>query len=295
MLDVHANGIRFAVTEARGSGERGLALCLHGWPELGYSWRHQLPMLAELGYRAWAPDLRGFGRSERPTRTRDYAMEILIEDVAGLVEAAGEERATILSHDWGGLIAWHVAMRRPELVERLVVMNLPHPACLMREVRHGDQARRSFYVALFQIPGLAERMLAEDGYRRIENAFTSMAVDPTRFTEDDLRIYREAAASPGAITAHMSYYRDFVRGGGGRRQAKLGFPVIEAPTLLVWGEQDTALGKATTIGTGDYVADLTVRYLPHASHWVQQEAPETVNAMVRAWLLDHPVPQAWEV
>lgn len=292
-IEVDANGLRFHVLE-EGEGDR-LALCLHGFPELSYSWRHQLPLLGRLGYRAWAPDMRGYGRTERPTRTRDYAMEILIDDVVGLVHAAGCKKATIIAHDWGGLIAWHVAMRHPEVVDRLVVMNLPHPALLAREIRRGPQALRSLYALVFQIPWLPERMLSADGHRRIDNAFTSMAVDPTSFTDEDLRRYREAASEPGALTAMLAYYRAYVRGGGAARQRALGFPRIDAPTLMIWGEHDTALGKETTIGTAEHVSDLTVRYLPNASHWVQQEAPETVNAMLRAWLTGARVPQAWEI
>ncbi len=294
MRFVEANGIRFGVREEVGSGERGLALCLHGFPESSHSWRHLLPTLAALGYRAWAPDLRGYGASDKPPRTEDYAIEVLMDDVGGLIAAAGAERATILSHDWGGLIAWHVAMRRPELVERLIVMNLPHPACLAREIRHGRQLRKLWYVAAFQIPGLAERQLAQDGFRRIDNAFTATAVHPERFTEDDLRAYRESAAQPGALRGMLAYYRAFVRGGGGRRQQRLGYPTIEAPTLVIWGEHDLALEKATTIGTDRYVHDLTLRYV-NASHWVQQDAPEVVDAMVRAWLSGERVPEEWEL
>lgn len=292
-LRVRANGLRFHVTEA-GEGDE-LVLCLHGFPELGYSFRHQLPMLAGLGYRVWAPDLRGYGQTERPRRTADYAIERLLDDVSGLIEAAGVRRATLVSHDWGGLIAWHFAHRRPEQLDRLVVMNLPHPVLLARAIRRGPQLLRSLYVLLFQLPWLPERMLAADGHRRIERAFTSMAVDPSRFMQEDLRIYRDAAAEPGALRAMLAYYRAYVLGGGSRRQARLGYPVIEAPTLLIWGERDTALGRETTIGTDELVRDLTVRYLPTASHWVQQEDPERVNAMLAAWLSGARVPEAWEI
>jgi pimeloyl-ACP methyl ester carboxylesterase len=252
-------------------------------------------LLARLGYRAWAPDLRGYGRSERPRRTREYAMEILIDDVAGLIEAAGVRRATIVAHDWGGLIAWHVAMRRPELVDRLALLNIPHPAPLARELRRLPQLRRSWYVGLFQLPWLPERFLSQDRHRPIENAFLSTAADPSRFTGEDLRVYREAAAQPGALTAMLAYYRAHVRGGGARRQRRLGFPTIEAPTLVLWGERDSALGKETTIGTSAYVRHLTTRFIPSAAHWVQQEAPEIVNAMLEAWLAGRDVPEAWEI
>src|SRR5690606_6772879 len=219
-IEVRANGIRFHVLE-EGEGDR-LALCLHGFPELSISWRHQLPLLARLGYRAWAPDLRGYGRTERPPRTRDYAIETLIEDVVGLIEAGGRP-ATLIAHDWGGIIAWYVAMRRPELLERLVIMNVPHPAPLARELRTNlRQLSRLSYTAFFQIPRLPERVIAQDDYRRIDNAFTATAVDPSCFGEEDLRAYREAASQPGALKAMLSYYRAYLRGGGLRRQRKLG-------------------------------------------------------------------------
>ncbi len=292
-IEVRANGLRFAVRE-EGEGDR-LALCLHGFPELGYSWRRQLPLLARLGYRAWAPDLRGYGESDRPVGRSEYAIEALMDDVEGLVEAAGVRRATILAHDWGGIIAWWLAMRRPRLVERLVCMNIAHPMPLRREMRRPRQAARLWYTLLFQIPGLAERSLSQDGHRRIENAFLTTSVRPERFSEEDLRVYREAASRPGALTAMLSYYRAYILGGGLRRQLALGCPVIEAPTLLIWGEHDVAQRKETTIGTGRWVRDLTIRYLPDAGHWVQQEAPEEVNAILEAWLTDRAVPQAWEI
>ncbi len=292
-IDVRANGIRFHVLE-QGEGER-LALCLHGFPELGYSYRHQLPMLAELGYRAWAPDLRGFGKSERPPRTRDAAIEILMDDVAGLIDAAGVKRATVIAHDWGGIIAWWLAMRRPELLDRLVILNIPHPAALVRELRSVRQLLRLIYAGYFQIPRLPERFFAQDGYRHIDNAFLSTSVNPERFREEDLRIYREAAAEPGALHAMLAYYRAYGVGGGFRRQIRLGYRAIECPTLMIWGERDIALGKETTIGTSAWVHDLTLRYIANAGHWVQQEAPEQVNAILRAWLEGRPPPQAWEV
>lgn len=292
-IEVRANGIRFHVLE-EGAGDK-LALCLHGFPELSLSWRRQLPLLARLGYRAWAPDLRGYGKSERPRRTRDYAIEILIDDVVGLIEAGGRP-ATLIGHDWGGFIAWFVAMRRPELLERLVVMNIPHPALLARELRRNPrQMWQMLYAFLFQIPVLPERLLSQDDHRRIENAFVDTAVDPSCFREEDLRAYREAASQPGALSAMLAYYRAYARGGGHLRQRRLGFPRIEVPTLMIWGEQDAFLRKEGTIGTEAFVRDLTVRYLPDAAHWVQQEDPARVNAILEHWLTGASVPQAWEL
>lgn len=287
--EVKANGLRFHVAAA-GSGER-LALCLHGFPETWFSWRYQLPLLARLGYRAWAPDLRGYGRSERPARLRDYAIETLLDDVAGLIDAAGARSTVLIAHDWGAILAWYFAMRRLRPLERLAILNVPHPAAMERELRHWRQLRRSWYAIFFQLPWLPERLLAARGGRLVGRAILDSARDPARFPDDVLRVYREAAAQPGATKAMLDYYRALVRGGGGRRQRLLGYPVIETPTLLVWGEDDVALTKQTTFGTGTWVRDLTVRYLPGVSHWVQQEAPESVNAMLEAFLTGRPVPE----
>ena len=290
---VHANGLRFHVA-ACGDGDR-LALCLHGFPECWYSWRFQLPVLAELGYRAWAPDLRGYGRSERLPEREDYAIERLMDDVAGLIDAAGARQTILLAHDWGALIAWYFAMRRLRPLQRLVVMNVPHPAVGERIWRMPRQLLRSWYVLFFQIPWLPERLLGARRQRAIGDAFRNMAVDKNRFPDDVLQIYRDNAAAPGALTAMINYYRALVSGGGAARQGKLGYPRIQTPTLMIWGEQDSALGKETTYGTERYVDDFTIRYLPRVSHWVQQEAPEIVNAMLRAWLTGQPVPETSEL
>jgi len=284
---VKANGLRFHVA-ACGEGDR-LALFLHGFPECGYSWRHQLPLLARLGYRAWAPDLRGYGETDRPPRREDYAIERLMDDVAGLIDASGARSTVLLAHDWGALIAWYFAMRRVRPLERLVIMNVPHPAAMERALRGWRQVARSWYVLFFQIPWLPEALLRARDCRAIGDAFRNMAVDKSRFPDEVLRVYRDNAARPGALTAMLNYYRALVRGGGGNRQRALGYPVIETPTLMVWGERDSALGVETTYGTDRHVPNLTVRYLPDVSHWVQQEAPEKVNEVLEEWLEGEPV------
>ena len=286
---VQANGLRFHVAEC-GSGDR-LALCLHGFPECWYSWRHQLPLLARLGYRAWAPDLRGYGETDRPAAMRDYAIEALMDDVAGLIDAAQPRETVLLAHDWGAVIAWCFAIRRRRPLDRLVVMNLPHPAPFARELRTWKQLRRSWYALFFQLPRLPEALMRAGDYRVIRDAFRGSAIDQSRFPDEVLQVYRDNAARPGALTAMLNYYRAVVRGGGGERQRKLGYAMIETPTLLLWGEADVALCKETTFGTDQYVRDLTLRYLPRVSHWVQQEAPEAVNAMLEAWLTGQAVPE----
>ncbi|MCP4005980.1 MAG: alpha/beta hydrolase [bacterium] len=289
-LRVQANGLNFHVRSC-GEGDR-LALFLHGFPENSYSWRYQMPALAELGFRAWAPDLRGYGTSDKPGRMEDYAIETLMDDVAGLIDASGAKSTLLLSHDWGGAIAWYFAMRRIRPLERLVIMNLPHPAIMTRVIRSGMKQRlRSWYAMFFQLPRLPEFLLRSRNATAIADMFRSMAIDKTRFPDEVLDVYRQAALEPGALTPMINYYRAVVRGGGARRQESLGFPKIEVPTLMIWGEEDAALDKTTTYGTDEFVSNLTLRYLPDVSHWVQQEAPETVNALLAAWLQDREVPE----
>jgi epoxide hydrolase 4 len=169
-------------------------------------------------------------------------------------------------------------------------MNVPHPALFENALHTWPQLKRSWYVFFFQLPWLPERFLSADNYSAIARAFRGMAIDKSRFPDEVLSVYRDNAAQPGALTAMVNYYRAVLRGGGAMRQRKLGYPTIETPTLMIWGEHDTALGKETTYGTQRYVKDLTLRYLPNVSHWVQQEAPETVNAMLEAWLTGQSVP-----
>ena len=277
---VAANGLTFEVAEA-GSGDH-LALCLHGFPELHFSWRHQMPLLASLGYRVWAPNQRGYGASSRPVGVAAYAMDHLVADVAALFDASGAKTLTLIAHDWGGAVAWHFAISRVRPLARLVVMNLPHPVCFAEALRHGPQRRRSWYIAFFQLAWLPERLLALNGAAAIRRAFRGMAVDKSRFPDAVLDVYAAAALRPGALTAMVNWYRAAVRhraamdaGHGGR---------VDVPTLIVWGEADTALGLETLDGSDRFVADLTVRRLPGVSHWVQQEAPEAVNAILAEWL-----------
>ena len=275
-----AGELNFELAEA-GSGDH-LALCLHGFPELNFSWRHQISLLRELGYRVWAPNLRGYGASSRPQGVQAYRVDRLLEDVAALVDASGAKRLTLVGHDWGGALAWAFAIRRIRPVERLVVMNMPHPACLARELRHWRQRRRSWYMAAFQLPWLPERWLAARDGAAIRNAFRGMAVDKGRFPDEVLDVYARAALRPGALTAMVNWYRAawpmLSRGG------LSDLPRLETPTLMVWGERDTALGLETLEGTQRHVADLAIRRLPGVSHWVQQEAPEAVNAILAKWL-----------
>ncbi|WP_372786285.1 alpha/beta fold hydrolase [Phenylobacterium sp.] len=278
---ISANGFDFAVDEA-GEGDR-LALCLHGFPESRFSWRFQLPLLAEMGYRAWAPDLRGYGETEpKPKDVASYRIERLMEDVAALIDASGAREVTLIGHDWGAGLAWTFAANRVRPLKRLVIMNVPHPGVFAEHLRRSfRQMARSWYMLFFQIPGLPEWLNTRDGAKLIRRAFHDMAVDKSRFPDAVLDRYAADAQRPGAMTGMVNWYRAAAQSPG-----KLAgpWPMIETPTLVIWGEEDAALGLELLDGTDAYVRDLTIRRLPKVSHWVQQEAPEAVNAILAEWL-----------
>ncbi|WP_309605168.1 alpha/beta hydrolase [Phenylobacterium sp.] len=278
---IQANGFDFAVDEA-GQGDR-LALCLHGFPESRFSWRYQLPLLARMGYRAWAPDLRGYGETEpKPRDVASYCIDRLMEDVAALIDASGAREVTLIGHDWGAGLAWTFAANRLRPLERLVIMNVPHPAIMSAHLRRSwAQLRKSWYMFFFQLPALPEWGATARDARAVRQAFHGMAVDKSNFTKDVLDRYAADAQRPGAMTGMINWYRAAMR-----RPGKLAgpWPMIETPTLIVWGEADAALGIELLEGTEARVRDLTIRRLPGVSHWVQQEAPEQVNAILGEWL-----------
>jgi pimeloyl-ACP methyl ester carboxylesterase len=290
---IAVNDVELAVSVTNEGGERGLALLLHGFPELAFSWRHQIAALATVGYEVWAPNLRGYGESSKPPKVADYSIDHLLADVAALIDESGRDDVTLVGHDWGAAQAWMFAIRRVRPLQRLVIMNVPHPACMRRELRRVRQLLKSWYIFFFQIPWLPERLLCARRAKAVGDVFTKSAVDRSRFPDEVTDVYREAALRPGAMRSMVNYYRAALR--GARRSADEEFAVIETPTLLLWGLEDVALSKETTDGTDEYVADLTMRFLPDVSHWVQQEAPETVNAMLLAWLDGRPVPEAGDV
>lgn len=278
---IETNGFRFAVDEA-GDGDH-LALCLHGFPESRYSWRYQLPVLAAMGYRVWAPDLRGYGETEpKPRAVADYCVDRLMEDVAALIDASGAKKVTLIGHDWGAGLAWTFATNKVRPLERLVIMNVPHPGVMRAHLgRSWAQLKKSWYMFFFQIPGLPERVTTAKDARAVRQAFHGMAVDKTHFGPEVLDRYARDAQRPGAMAGMINWYRAAMRVPGKMAGP---WPVIETPTLIVWGEEDAALGIELLDGTDAYVPDLTIKRLPGVSHWVQQEAPEKVNAILKDWL-----------
>lgn len=272
---ITSNGIRLHyVTQ----GEGPLMLMLHGFPEFWYSWRHQIPEFAK-NYKVVALDLRGYNESDKPQQQSAYVMSELVKDVEGVIQGLGYDRCVLVGHDWGGAIAWNFAYAHPEMVERLIVLNLPHPAKFAEGLRTPGQLLRSWYAFFFQVPALPEFLIQWSDYQVIESAFKGMAINKSAFTQADIEAYKDAASRRGALTAMLNYYRKaFTNVMSGD------WSVLQVPTLMIWGEEDTALGKELTYGTEKYVRDFQIRYIPKCSHWVQQEQPALVNQYMREFL-----------
>jgi pimeloyl-ACP methyl ester carboxylesterase len=273
---ISTNGIKLHyMTEGSGS----LLIFLHGFPEFWYSWRHQIPEFAS-DHKVVAPDLRGYNDSDKPSDRNAYIMAEFVQDIKGLIEGLGYDRCILVGHDWGGAIAWNFAYAYPQMLEKLIILNLPHPAKFAEGLRSPQQLLRSSYIFFFQIPFLPELLLQANDYSPLEIAFRGMAVDKTTFSPADLDAYKAAAAKPGALTAMLNYYRNIFAQG----MTSSDWSVLTVPTLLIWGEDDTALGKELTYGTEAYVRDFRIRYIPHCSHWVQQEQPQLVNQYIRDFI-----------
>jgi pimeloyl-ACP methyl ester carboxylesterase len=278
---VATKGLSFEIIGC-GSGDR-LALCLHGFPSQAICWRHQLPLLAKMGYRAWAPNQRGYGNSDRPARVRDYAIDHLLEDIAQIIDASGTRSTVLIAHDWGGLLAWFFAARRLRPIDALIILNAPHPACAAVAYRRWRQIRKAWYMAAAQIPWLPEWLLGLRNAWLVGKLMTIVAGSPEVFPPQILRLYRDEAARPGALKAMLNWYRALVRAGP-PAEMKGAFPKVEIPTLVIWGEADAALDISCLDGLDDHVPNLTLRRLPGVSHWVQEEVPETVNQEIERFL-----------
>jgi pimeloyl-ACP methyl ester carboxylesterase len=260
-------------------GEGELMLMLHGFPEFWYSWRHQIPEFAK-DFKVVALDLRGYNESDKPSKQSAYVMDEFIKDIEGVIKGLGYDRCVLVGHDWGGAIAWSFAYAHPDMVQRLIVLNLPHPAKFAEGFRTPQQLLRSAYIFFFQLPLLPELLLQALDYQSIETAFKGMAVNKSAITQADIEAYKNAAAKRGALTATLNYYRNVWQQG----LLSHNWGILDVPTLMIWGEDDTALGKELTYGTEAYVRDFQIKYISNCSHWVQQEQPQLVNQYMREFL-----------
>ena len=261
------------------AGEGPLVVLLHGFPEFWFSWRFQLPALAAAGFRAVAPDMRGYNLSSKPAGVSAYDTERLAADVRELILERGAKSAHLVAHDWGGAVAWVTAMNHPEVVQRLAILNLPHPRRFLLGLRRPHQLLKSWYMFFFQVPWLPERLMRLRRWWGFRTWALGSAARADAFTREDIDRYIEAWSQPGAATATINYYRAVFRQTPRQALARLG--VVQAPTLVIWGERDRYLSKELAEPDPADVPNLQrVVRLPAASHWVQHDEPERVNELL---------------
>lgn len=272
------DGVRLHWVE-RGTGP--LVVLLHGFPQYWGAWRAQIPALAAAGFRVVAPDLRGYNLSDRPASLAAYTMDRLVSDVAVLIERLGAPRAHVVGHDWGGVIAWTLASRHPQRVDRLAILNAPHPAAMRRAIRGSSQALRSWYVAAFQVPWLPERLLAMGDFAVLARTLRHGPARPGAFDEAEIARHKATWRRPGALAATVGYYRALRLSGtpAARRSVK-----VVTPTLVLWGMRDRYLHPSLAEGLERWVPNVRVVRLPEASHWIMHDEPERVSAELAAFL-----------
>lgn len=259
------------------AGAGPLVVLLHGFPEFWYSWREQIAPLAKAGYRVVAPDLRGYDLSSKPGAYTDYTADKPAADIRGLIRALGSDTATVVGHDWGGSVAWTLAMNSPEVVDRLVILNAAHPRKLNEGLKNPRQLLRSWYFFYFQFAGLPERRARRDGWAFFKGF--QRDAQPA-YTKEENERYVEAWSQPGAAKGMIDYYRAAVRLGS--KQKVL---TIQAPTLVIWGEGDRYLGRNLAEPHREDVPNLvSVERLPKASHWVHHDEAARVNELLIGFL-----------
>lgn len=279
---IKTNGIKLHIAKA-GKGKK-LVVLLHGWPEFWYTWRYQIPVLAEK-FTVVAPDMRGFNLSDKPKGIENYAAHVVAADIAELIQKLGFQKAFIVGHDWGGAIAWSFSVLYPELTEKLVVLNCPHPKEMMKALTtNPSQLLRSWYMFMHQLPVLPELL-----YRYTLPLFFKQFVrgwmyHPENFTDEDLREFVKAYQQEGALTGSVNYYRTMLRV---KPKSAIFKQKTQSPTLLIWGEGDKALGKELTYNTQQYIqSTFEVKYITKCSHWTQNDCPQEVNQYLMEFLTD---------
>ncbi len=280
---VETNGIRMHLVE---QGEGYPVLLCHGFPELWYSWRHQIPVLAKAGLRAIAPDLRGYGETDKPHEIEAYDIHHLVGDLVGLLDALGLEKAAVVGHDWGGIIVWYMALLAPDRVERVVALNTPYwprppvpPTEVFRQVPDG----RFNYILAFQPEGEAEARLETDLESSLRGMFDSVAAAPGSVSDEELRVFVEAFRA-GGLRGPINYYRNFDRNWETTPQLE-GGKVLQ-PSLMICAEKDPILRPDAAAGMEQWVPNLRTELIRDCGHWTQQEKPDEVNRLLLDFLAD---------
>lgn len=276
---IKTNGVNLN-TAVAGPEDGPLLILLHGFPEFWYGWQHQIDPLAELGYRVLIPDQRGYNLSDKPEGIENYTLNELRDDIVGLIEQSGEKKAVIIGHDWGGAVAWHLAATKPEYVEQLMVINIPHPRAMPKVMmRNPLQMARSSYMAFFQLRNIPEKMMETEDFGVMKKAL-SLTSKKRTFSKDDLTRYEESWKQPGAMTAMLNWYRA-LRAGSVKQTPDTQLTV---PVRIIWGMGDQFLSAMLAKESLAYCEDGNLVLVGEATHWVQHEQPNIVNYLISQFL-----------
>lgn len=281
---IHTNGLRLHVAQA-GSKDGPLLILLHGFPDFWYGWQRQIPALVAAGYRLWIPDQRGYNLSDKPKGIWNYAIEHLVADIIGLLDAADQEKCLLVGHDWGAAVAWETALRHTGRVRRLAILNVPHPDVMRRFLLSDfSQMRKSWYIYFFQIPLLPEAMLRVDDWAPAIRMLQKSS-GPDAFTDEDIEQYRQAWWRKDAMTSMINWYRAAFRGAlrGPLDPGGVHLRPVSVPTLILWGVNDVALSVKMVKPSLELCRNGRLVLFEDVSHWPQRDKPESVNQHLLAF------------
>ncbi|CAF2933575.1 unnamed protein product [Rotaria sp. Silwood2] len=283
MIKLKSSGISLHYV-SKGLPSQPMLLFVHGFPECWYSWRYQMKHFSKI-YRVVAIDQRGYGLSSKPPFAFDYRIEALAGDVADVIEQLGYTSCTLIGHDSGGYVAWATALLYPHLVERLVIINCPHPSAFRRELTL-SQIHRSWYMFFSLIPFLPELSLQADDFAVFKKAFhgkTTGLVNKNNITDEDINVYKYTFSQPGTTKAALNFFRGLFH-----YQFDFSSTEITAPVLLLWGCPDPTLNEELANASKEYCSDIRVKKIPNASRWINQDLPDAVNKYIEIFL--HEIP-----
>lgn len=272
---IETNGINLHIAVA-GPEDGPLVVLLHGFPEFWFGWKNQIQPLAEKGYRVVAPDQRGYNLSDKPEGIDNYTVDYLRDDVIGIIKHFQKETAIVIGHDWGGAVAWHLAATRPEYVEKLIVLNIPHPQAMPRVLKKNPlQWMKSSYIAFFQLPNLPEKALGMGEFKAMQQSIQQSS-NPDTFSKQEIEQYKAAWSQSDALTAMLNWYRAIRR--GSFRQ--IPETKIKVPVRIIWGVGDQFLSPMLAKESMSFCEEVNLAFVGEATHWIQHEQPEIVNRLI---------------
>jgi pimeloyl-ACP methyl ester carboxylesterase len=276
---VKTNGVRLHVVQA-GPREGEPVILLHGFPEFWYCWEAQIAFLADQGFRVMAPDQRGYNLSSKPKGIAAYNLDVLVDDLMGLVDAAGREQVYLVAHDWGAGVAWWAARLFPERFKKMVILNGPHGAVMQKHLSNNrSQLLKSWYMFFFQLPWLPEWSLRANNWQGLVRGMEGSS-KPSTFSGERLESYRQAWSQPGAMTAMINWYRAVLRVRPNRKAPTQ----VKVPTLLIWGTEDAFLERELAEPSIALCDEGELVFIEGATHWVHQEAADQVNELIGDFL-----------